>query len=313
MKSRRAGCGALLLVAALAAAWLLLVPEPAPGPVGGWMAAARVATAFVDTGGVRVRYVRAGSGPSVVLLHGFASSLYTWKDVLPALAADHDVIALDFPGFGGSQVPRPLDAATFPGVVLAVMDQLGVRRASLVGNSLGGAVAVGIAADHPERVDRLVLVDSAGFNFAPRDRPLLLRLVGAPGMASLLERLPIRRRMVEAGLRQVFANDALVTRERVDEYTVPMLRPGAVRAASEVLGRLAPSEFPVARVRVPTLVIWGREDRWIPLAHAGRFVAAIPGSRLEVIDACGHVPQEEQPAAVAALLARFLAAPARVY
>jgi len=308
---RRAGCAFAVLVILAA---LLLLREPAPGPVGGWMTRAGVTPAFVDVPGGRVRYVRKGSGPPVVLLHGFASSLYTWKDVLPALAAGHDVVALDLPGFGGSSIPRPLQAASYPAVVLAVMDHLGLGRASLVGNSLGGSVAVATAGEHPERVDRLVLIDSAGFNFDAGDRPWLLRVIAAPGVAAAAERLPVRRRLVAAGLRQVFFRDALVTQERVDEYAAPMLRPGAARAAAELLGNPGPPDFAalMARVRAPTLVIWGREDTWIPVAHAGRFTAAIPGATAVVLDACGHTPQEEKPAEVAALLRKFLAGTAQV-
>ena len=313
MTARRAGCGAAA-VFVLALGALLLFPEPAPGPVGQWMARAEVVPAVMDVQGASVRYVRKGSGPPVVLIHGFASSLYTWKDVLPALSADHDVVAIDLPGFGASSIPRPLQAASYPIVVLAVMNRLGLDPASLVGNSLGGSVAVAVAAEHPERVDRLVLVDSAGFNFGAGDRPWILRLIAAPGMAAAAERLPVRRRLVAAGLRQVFFHDELVTEERIDEYAAPMLRPGAVRAAAELLGNPVPTDFTAvaARVRAPTLVVWGREDTWIPVAHASRFTAAIPGSTSVVLEQCGHTPQEEKPAEVAALLQQFLAPAPRV-
>jgi pimeloyl-ACP methyl ester carboxylesterase len=279
--------------------------------IGAWMARAEVAPAFVDVPGARVRYVRRGGGPPVVLLHGFASSLYTWKDVLPALAAGHDVVAIDFPGFGGSSIPRALRGGSYPGVVLAVMDRLGLERATLVGNSLGGSVAVAVAAERPERVDRLVVIDSAGFNFRAGDRPWILRLVAAPGMGAAVERLPVRRRLVAAGLRQVFFRGELVTAERIDEYAAPMLRPGAARAAAELLAGPALPDFPAlaARVTAPTLVVWGREDAWIPVEHAGRFTAAISGATAVVLEACGHMPQEEKPADVAALLRRFLAGP----
>ena len=278
------------------------------------MARAGVTPAYTTAGGTRVRYVRKGSGPPVVLLHGFASSIYTWADLLPALAAEHDVVALDLPGFGGSDIPRPLDGAAYPGVVREVMDHLGLPRAALVGNSLGGSIAVGFAAENPDRVSHLVLIDSAGFNFGSRDRPWMLRLIAAPGVADAVERLPVRRRLVAQGVRQVFHDDARVTEERIDEYAVPMLRPGAARAAAELLSGAARPDFAssVAQVRAPTLVVWGREDTWIPVAHARRFTAAIPGSTAVILDACGHVPQEEKPAEVAALVLPFLRGPARV-
>lgn len=308
---RRAGC-LVGLMAILAVAWAIR-SEPGIGPVGGWMAEAGVDPAFVDVDGVRVRYVRKGAGPTVVLIHGFASSLYTWKDVLPALAARHDVVALDLPGFGGSDIKHPLAGASYPAVVLAVMDRLGIERAALVGNSLGGSVAVAIAAEQPQRVSALALIDSAGFNFDPAERPWILRLVAAPGVAAAAERVPMRRRLVAAGLRQVFFRNELVTDERIDEYAAPMMRPGATRAAGELLASAgAPFAAIAERVRAPTLVIWGREDTWIPVSHAERFTAAIPGATAVVLEACGHVPQEERPEEVSALLVRFLAAPARV-
>jgi pimeloyl-ACP methyl ester carboxylesterase len=142
----------------------------------------------------------------------------------------------------------------------------------------------------------------------------MLRLLAAPGVAAVAERLPVRRRLVAAGLRQVFFEDERVTDQRIDEYAAPMQRPGAARAAAELLAAPGVPDFPplLARVRAPTLVIWGADDTWIPVAHASRFTAAIPGAAAVVLDACGHMPQEEKPAETAALLADFLAAPARV-
>lgn len=311
MKRRGAGCLAGLVLA-LAVAWALH-SEPAIGPTGGWMKGAGVTPAWVDIDGVRVRYVRKGSGPPVVLIHGFASSVYTWKDVLPALAAQLDVVAIDLPGFGGSDIPRPLSGASYPGLVIAVMDRLRIDRAALVGNSLGGSIAVSVAADHPQRVTALVLIDSAGFNFDAAERPWMLRLIAAPGVAAVAERLPVRRRLVAAGLAQVFHRDDLVTDERIDEYAAPMMRPGATRAAAELLSAQGPPfARAAARVGARTLVIWGRDDTWIPVAHAERFTSAIRGSMAVILDACGHVPQEEKPADVIALLTRFLAAAPRV-
>lgn len=305
--SRRRRAAAVTIVLFLGLA-VLLRGEPPTGPTGRWMAEAGLEPRFQTVDGVRLRYVRAGTGPAIVLLHGFASSIVTWRDVMPALARDHDVIALDFPGFGGSAIREGLPPSKYPGLVVGFMEGLGLPRASLAGNSLGGGVAVVVAARHPQRVDRLVLIDSVGYNLASADRPWLLRVAGQKPVARLVEALPLRRPLVTLALHQIFHDDRLVTRERIDEYVAPLLRPGAVAAAQALLASGDDLGLPglVAQVRAPTLVVWGREDTWVPVAQADRFVAAIPGSRKVVIEGCGHMPQEERPEEVARLLEEFL-------
>ncbi len=294
---------------------LVLWGEAPRGPTGAWLQAAGLAPRFEMVEGSRVRYLRAGRGPAVVLLHGFASSIYTWKDVLPALREGHDVVALDLPGFGGSDQPADLSFESYPRVVSALLDRLGIARADLVGNSMGGAVAVVLAATDPSRVGRLVLIDAAGFNLAERDRPFLIRLAGFGSMAAVLDHLPVRRLMVRAALRQVFHDPALVTTERVEEYAAPLLRPGAPAAIRSLLATLRLHPAAVAelapRVQAPTLVLWGLHDAWIPPRDADRFARAISGSRTVVLEDCGHLPQEERPGEVAPLLVEFLNRSAR--
>lgn len=289
-------------------AWLLLGQRPAV--TGRWLREAGLEERFLTVDGLRIRYVRKGAGPSLILLHGLGSSIYSWSGVLDGLARQHDVVALDLPGFGSSDQPEELTFGRLPRAVLGLMDRLGLEKASLAGNSLGGAVAIVVAAERPERVDRLVLIDAAGFNLAPEDRPGILRFVSAvPDI--LLERLPVRRWLTRAALRQVFLDPAQVTDERVEEYVAPMLRPGAARSLRSLLtsssNELDHFEELLARVRSPTLILWGREDRWVPVADADKFGAAMPGSRTIVLKRCGHLPQEERPAETLALIQSFLA------
>jgi pimeloyl-ACP methyl ester carboxylesterase len=143
---------ALVLAAILA---FLLWPEAKAAPTGAWLRAAGLEARVETVEGLRIRYVMAGKGPAVVLLHGFASSIYTWKDVLPGLARTRTVVALDFPGFGESDQPADLGFSVLPKVVRGLMDTLGVGSATVVGNSLGGAVATVLAAESPERVGAL--------------------------------------------------------------------------------------------------------------------------------------------------------------
>lgn len=301
---------ALAGLLAAAAAALLLVGERRAAPSGRYLRDAGLDERFEEIGGQRVRFVRKGSGPTLLLLHGLGSSLFTWSAVLGDLAREHDVIALDFPGFGGSARPPDLAFEHLEAAALGLLDRLGVERASLAGNSLGGAVAVALAARHPTRVERLVLIDAAGFNFAERDRPGLLRLVGALPPA-VLEGLPVRRALTTLALRQVFFEPAKVDAERIEEYLAPLQRPGTLRSLRSLLASrsLAGGDFPelLRRVAARTLILWGREDRWIPVADADRFAAAIPGSRTVVLRGCGHLPQEERPEETAALMISFLA------
>ncbi len=303
---RRWAAGLVLLAALAAGIWIARGETP-PHPPNQWWQRAGVEPRYEDLTGLRVRYVRKGRGPALVLLHGLGSSIYTWADLIPALARDHDVVALDLPGFGGSDIPDDLLSSVYPATVLGLMDRLGIARATLAGNSLGGAVAVVLAARHPERVRRLMLIDSAGFNLEPARRPLILRLAGSAPVAAALDTLPVRRWLVKRALHQVFYDPARVTPEKVEEYLAPLARPGTTDAVRSLLNERSGFGLPalVSEVRVPTLIVWGRNDRWVPLSDADRFAAAIPGSRKVVLEECGHVPQEERPAEVVHLLEEF--------
>jgi len=303
---KRAAAAVLLLVAG-GLAILIARGEAPPAPPGQWWSRAGVEPRFADIDGLRVRYVRRGQGPPLVLLHGFGSSVYTWAAVIPALARDHDVVALDLPVFGGSDVPAEPVPSLYPGIVLGLLDELGIPRATLVGNSLGGAVAVVLAARHPERVRRLVLIDAAAFNLDPARRPAILRMLGSRTVIAAVDSLPVHRFLVTLALRQVFHDPARVTPEKIEEYLAPLSRPGIATALHSLMVHESGAGLPalVKEVRVPTLIVWGRDDRWIPVADADLFAAAIPGSRKVVLENCGHVPQEERPAEVVHLLQEF--------
>lgn len=289
-----------------AALWLYELGAPRPEP---WLAAAGLEPRFEMVHGHRLRFVRAGRGPAVVLVHGFGSSLYTWKAVMPELSRAHDVLALDLPGFGESEQPADLSLDELPAAVTGLMERLGIARAALVGSSMGGAAAALVCARAPERAGALVLIDAAGFDIAGPGRPRLVRMATSP-LGGLLAWLPVKRLLVEAALREVFCDDTLVTDERVAEYLALARRPGsyaAVRSLSESLeGRSGVVQEALADVRVPTLVVWGGEDTWIPVAHAARFGEAIAGSRQVVIENTGHLPQEERPGELLRVLRPFL-------
>jgi pimeloyl-ACP methyl ester carboxylesterase len=154
-----------------------------------------------------------------------------------------------------------------------------------------------------------VLIDAAGFNLAREDRPSMVRLIGSPA-AGILEWVPGKRLLVERALRQVLHDDTLVTDERVAEYLAHAKRPGSLEAQRSLLvslgGRNDVVTSMLPRVEAPTLVLWGREDLWIPPAHADLFASAIPRASKVVLDDCGHMPQVERAPTVARFVLEFL-------
>ncbi len=295
------------LVAVAAVVLLFLVPaEPRPA-TGQWLARAGIEPRIARVGRFDVRYVRTGHGPTLVLIHGLASSIYSWSDVIPALAESFDVIALDLPGFGASSQPADLAFDDYLPTVTGLMDQLGVPRAHFAGNSMGGAVSLLMAAREPARVDRLVLLDSAGFNLKLNERPFMVRVLGSKMVGLLAERVPVRRLLTGVTLRHLMQDDSRVTGERIDEYVAPLLRPGALESARSLLHSRIDERLvtDLGMIRAKTLVVWGRFDPWLPESHADGFVAGIKDARKVVLET-GHMPQEERPVEVARLIREFL-------
>lgn len=303
---------------------LFLLPAEKAAPAGRWLSRAGLESRIValprgDAGTLPggqvdlpsqrldIRYVRSGTGPTVILIHGLASSIYSWADVIGPLSAKFDVVAIDLPGFGASSQPADLSFDDNPRAVLGVMDRLGIEKAHFVGNSMGGALSLLMAARHPARVDRVVILDAAGFAMKPDERPFLVQLLASGATGAIARRLPVRRALTRATLNHLIHDRSRVTEERIDEYVAPLQRPGALEATRSLLRSRVDDRFvsDLALIRAKTLVLWGRFDPWLPLEDADRFVARIAGARKVVLET-GHMPQEEKPAEVAQLIGEFL-------
>jgi pimeloyl-ACP methyl ester carboxylesterase len=191
--------------------------------------------------------------------------------------------------------------------VAAMLDALGVSRCALAGNSFGGQVAWETALAHPERVDKLILVDAVGYPLQPKSVPIGFRIARIPLLNRLME-FTLPRRLVESSVRNVYGDPGKVTPELVDRYFELTLRAGNRRALAQRLAQ-APAGLHPDRIRalkLPTLILWGGRDRLIPPEDAQSFHRDIAGSRLMVFDQLGHVPQEEDPAATVAAAKQFL-------
>ena len=251
--------------------------------------------------------------PPVVLIHGTSASLHTWEGWVQELQGQRRVVTLDLPAFGltgpftGQYDPADYRSDTYARFVLDLLDQLQVRRFVIGGNSLGGEVAWRIAVLAPGRVDRLILVDSAGM---PVDRaavPLGWWVARTPGLGWFAEEV-LPRAMVAQGLRGVYGQPERVGNELIDRYYELTLREGNRRALGQRLRQMEVGD-PSAQLKsinVPTLILWGKRDRLFPPAVGQRFQAAIAGSRLVVFDELGHVPHEEDPTRTVRPVREFL-------
>ena len=247
-----------------------------------------------------------GSGNPVVYVHGHLASSASWKEVLTAASAGRPAIAVDLPGFGFSDRPWPYDytAGGEARGLVRYLEARGIDRAVLVGNSLGGAETMLVAAEHPGLVEGLVLVAPATPTGTIPWPVRILRVPGLGGLAFALSSRPV----VAFGLRhKMYARASRVTESAVDDAWRPLGVPGTRRAALQAI-RTKPEAYLglEERVRVPTLVLWGERDKMLPPAEARRLAAKIAGARLVILPDAGHLPQRERPAEFASTVADFV-------
>jgi len=282
-----------------------LVPRWAPPP-----------SDFLELDGLLVHY--RDQGPSgdplpIVLIHGTSASLHTWEGWATELSATRRVISFDLPGFGltGPNAEGDYSDARYVAFVRNLLARLGVGRAIIGGNSLGGEIAWQVALAEPARVAGLVLVDAGGYKFEPESLPIGFRIARIPVLREGM-RWVLPRRAIEDSVLNVYGDTSRVTAALVDRYYELTLREGNRVALMQRMDQLAPG--PVERlpeIQVPTLILWGGKDRLIPPPWGQEFKKAIPNSRLVVFPTLGHVPQEEDPAATLAALRDWLPQVAR--
>jgi 2-hydroxy-6-oxonona-2,4-dienedioate hydrolase len=254
---------------------------------------------FVTVYGVKIRYVEAGNGAPLILIHGLADNIAVWDSVIPPLSARFRVIALDQIGFGRSDKPLlNYRVSTFVDFLDGFMTELKIGRASLIGNSLGGWVAADFALKHPQRVERLILSDAAGYAaLAKTMDPRALRALRLASREDIRYLGPLTFHD-----KRFYQDVDLAFKERVtagDSYTVGQLLDAMIRGDDVLDNRLQP-------INRPTLILWGRDDKIIPLNFGERFHQEIANSRLRIIDNCGHMPQVECPNEFAAAVLQFL-------
>jgi pimeloyl-ACP methyl ester carboxylesterase len=213
------------------------------------------------------------------------------------------------PGFGltGPNAENDYSIENYVRFVVAALDALGIKSCVLAGNSLGGQIAWKTALAVPERIIKLVLVDSAGYPTQSQSVPIGFRIASMPGIRMVMEYV-LPRGIVESSLRNVYGDPTKVTSDLVDRYYDMTLRAGNRTAVAQRFQQVVVSHSDqVKNIKTPTLILWGAKDKLIPLENGKRFEADIVGSKLVVFDALGHVPHEEDALSTVDALKTFLA------
>jgi pimeloyl-ACP methyl ester carboxylesterase len=283
---------------------------------------ARLGPRVVEIEGCETYVVDAGSGPPVVLLHGFADTADGWRRVVPALLRRHRVVAIDLPPFGRSgslppngELASPIDlyARLFP-ELFALLE---IERATLVGHSLGGAIALSLALEQPDLVGRLCLIAPAALgNRAPW---WWQALAGRPVNWSAFLRLPnpVASQAIRAALRSFLEERLMYDTRRLEGVIEHFVNLYGGRRELETLLATGRALIPgytgdllerSRRLGGSVTVIWGRHDRLTPVEHAAAFAAAVPQAEVHLLERCGHYPQIELPSRVIEILESSLGA-----
>ena len=267
---------------------------------------------FADVNGVRVHYQDVGDreAPVMLLIHGFASSTLVWSKVLLELAErGFRVIAPDLAGYGYSEKPRHLDYTirSQAQMIISLLNHLKIESAAVVGSSYGAAVAATIALDYADRVDRLVLVGAVTNN--EPTRYLLMRLFGSPVIGDIVSPLLLgSRRLLRRRMKRVYDRHSWVLDERrVEARHVPLTAASTHRAIIRTVRHWDADRIHrnAHLIQQPTLLLWGKEDREVPLRNGESLHKQIPGARMIVFEDCGHLPHEEFPTEFTDVVAEF--------
>lgn len=269
------------------------------------------ANEFVMAGPIKTHFVQKGDrGRPLVLIHGFGAGTYAWRNNIDSLAQHHRVYALDIKGFGLTAKPKDgrYNVMAFSEHLRDFLDVMKLEKPVLVGNSMGGSIAIRVALQNSERVGALVLVDAAPLAFSLPRPPAVFNL-NASRMQPELVRTLISKPFVEVCLKAGFHDPSRVTPELVETYHRPIRIDGAAEALIAMFQ--APVEHetelpPLRSLHLPVLIVWGKYDHIIPLSVAQGLVQDIPGARMVVLEKSAHVPHEEEPDAFNTLVTRFI-------
>jgi pimeloyl-ACP methyl ester carboxylesterase len=263
---------------------------------------------------VNLYYEDTGKGSPLLLIHGFGASTYTWRHIAPELAQTHRVIAVDLKGFGQSDKPFDSRYSVFDQAELLaeLIEAKDLRNLTLVGHSFGGGIALMLALQSDERLNgrikKLVLLDSIAY---PQQIPVFFRLLDVPLVSQLGVRMVPPSVQTRVALRIAYLDDSKIDPEEVETYAAPPKTAAGKHAIIHSARQIVPDGIDELSERyktigLPTLIVWCDHDRIVPLEVGLKLRRTLPNSTLKLVEGCGHMPQEEQPAATLELLKDFV-------
>ncbi|MDC1080583.1 alpha/beta hydrolase [Flavobacteriaceae bacterium] len=262
---------------------------------------------FISIDGLDVHFKDEGTGFPIVLIHGTSASLHTWDAWTKKLIENYRVIRMDLPAFGltGANKNNTYDLESYNQFLESFMEKVGISEFVLAGNSLGGSIAWHYASNHQKQVKQLVLVDPGGFP-SKKGKPFVFKLAEMPIVNQLLKHITPKS-FIRNNLEQVYYDDSKITSELVERYHQMILREGSRDAFIERSKIAFKDETALLKkINIPTLILWGENDIWIPVENGLKFDAKLSNSRLVIMKETGHIPMEERPEESLAHMLDFL-------
>ena len=266
---------------------------------------------FIEVDEMNVHYRDEGEGFPIVLIHGTAASLHTWDAWTDELKKTNRVVRMDLPAFGitGPNKNADYSIEAYTTFLHSFLEELGLEKFHIAGNSLGGNIAWNYAADHPDMVEKLILVDASGLP-TNKQPPAIFKMAKTPVLSSLFLYVTPKF-LIKKNIEEVYEDDSKITEDLITRYHKMALRAGNRKAFID----RAKIDFgldsmvnikKLKSILAPTLLIWGAQDLWIPLANGIRMNEILVNSKLEVLENSGHVPMEENPIESLKLMNEFL-------
>ena len=262
---------------------------------------------------VKLFYRDEGSGPPLLLIHGFGASTFTWRYLAPDLARTNRVIAVDLKGFGQSDKPFDERYSVYDqaGLLAQLIEEKDLRDLTLVGHSFGGGVALLLALEAQHRlqgrISRIVLLDSIAY---PQNVPVFFRMLDMPVVSQLGIRMVPSSVQTRIALKIAYFDDSKIDPEEVEAYAAPLKTAAGKHAIIHSARQIVPENIEslserYKSIELPTLILWCDHDRIVPLEVGIKLRRTLPNSALKLVEECGHMPQEEQPESTLRLLREF--------